>query len=213
MRFPLDRREVIRGCAAHKKAGLGCAEDDRAKIGTPVRMPFNGKIFEWFGGPKNEGGYWVGIKDKDGNRIQFAHLSARLRVPGQECKEGEIIAYTGNSGTVTSGPHLHLQIVKPNNGRIDPAKYNWGNPGGTVSQREKDYEKMYVLFQVLNLSAPPESNVNADLNHLEGIRLALINSGKSEQEADTLKWDQFFIERVKDYAGRYRDIGQRAGIL
>ena len=84
---------------------------------------------------------------------------------------------------------------------------------GQVTQRQKDYEKMYVIFQVLNLSAPPQANVEADLNHLEGIRLALLKEGKSEHEADTLKWDQFFIERVRDYSGRFKDIGKRAGIL
>lgn len=88
------------------------------------------------------------------------------------------------------------------------------NQGGeTVTQRQKDFEKMYVIFQILNLSAPPHENVEKDLNHIEGIRLALIKEGKTEHQADTLKWDQFFRERVKDYQERYREIGRSVGAI
>ena len=41
-------------------------------------------------------------------------------------KEGEQIAITGNTGTKTTGPHCHTQIIRDGK-RLDPEQYLWEN--------------------------------------------------------------------------------------
>ena len=118
--FPLKKRIVIRGAQEHIAAGLGAAEDTVASIGTPVYAPFDGTIETYWG---TQGGNWSRLIRENGDRIEMAHLSAYV-VQSGKIKEGELIAYTGNTGSITTGPHLHLQILR-NGKRLDPAKYPW----------------------------------------------------------------------------------------
>lgn len=43
----------------------------------------------------------------------FAHLKEIKVQMGQEVNRGDIIALSGNSGSVTTGPHLHYEIITP----------------------------------------------------------------------------------------------------
>ena len=118
--FPLKNRKLIRGCEAHKKAGLGCGADYRADH-IELYAPFDG-VGTWTWG--DEGGWWYKLTRENGDRIEMAHNS-KLVKKGQ-VKEGELIAITGNTGKITTGAHLHIQILKPL--RIDPETYDWGQP-------------------------------------------------------------------------------------
>jgi len=53
-------------------------------------------------------------------------------------REGDKIAVTGNTGTLTTGPHLHLQIIDKNKKRLDPEQYQWDN---------EDMEKVKALTE------------------------------------------------------------------
>ena len=48
----------------------------------------------------------------------FCHLTETLAAPGDEIKQGDLIARVGSSGRVT-GPHLHWSLSL-NDARIDP---------------------------------------------------------------------------------------------
>ena len=63
-------------------------------------------------------GSWV---DDDGNHIEmglhvfffnYANLFALLRKVGDRVKAGEAIAIVGNSGELTTGPHLHFEFIE-----------------------------------------------------------------------------------------------------
>lgn len=43
----------------------------------------------------------------------YAHLSDSTAPVGKKVKKGEIIGYSGNSGTATSGPHCHVERLNP----------------------------------------------------------------------------------------------------
>ena len=118
--FPLKVRQLIRGCQAHINAGLGCGSDHTAALNTDLFAPFDGTL-ERFSGV--QGGNWVRIIRPNGDRIEFAHLNSYVKPVGP-VKEGELIARTGNTGSVTTGPHLHTQILR-NGVRLDPEKYMW----------------------------------------------------------------------------------------
>lgn len=152
----MTQRKLIRGCQAHIAAGLGCGADYVAATGTPLFAPKDGTIAKQYTG--NEGGKWLWFTDKAGNSLQFAHLSAY--VGGlRTVKEGELIAKTGNTGSITTGPHLHVQILKGTT-RLDPEQYNWvdnppppANTGGMGLRfpifREKSTGKIY--FRIFEL--------------------------------------------------------------
>jgi len=46
----------------------------------------------------------------DGGWIIYAHLSAALVKPGNIIKAGQVIAKSGNTGTNTTGAHLHVEL-------------------------------------------------------------------------------------------------------
>ena len=106
MRRPIDDPVRITGDrASHAEYGVGPATDYGCDIGTPVRAPFAGRL-RWYA--TTEGGLGVII---DGALATFygQHLSARS-TPG-DYAEGDTVALSGNTGTLTYGPHLHCYVI------------------------------------------------------------------------------------------------------
>lgn len=133
--FPLTQRKVIRGAAAHVKAGLGVGTDYVAYF-VPIFMPKDGTMYVPYPWrfDLGQGGRWIGIKLKDGTKIEIAHTSKRFYSSGFVA-EGTQIGITGNSGWLTSGPHAHIQIFAPNGRRIDPEAFNWGKATKPLHER------------------------------------------------------------------------------
>lgn len=52
------------------------------------------------------------LTDKEkGNIHVFAHMKEIKVTVGQHVERGQILGITGNTGSVTSGPHLHYEII------------------------------------------------------------------------------------------------------
>lgn len=118
--FPLKQRKLIRGCAAHINAGLSCGADYVANY-VELKAPFDGTLSRFQG---TQGGNWSRlIRSSNGDTFEFAHLDRYIK-PNGAVKAGEIIAITGNTGQITTGPHLHVQMFR-DGVRLDPEKYNW----------------------------------------------------------------------------------------
>ena len=84
------------------------AIDISVDIGTPVKSVSNGRVIlsEW----TTQTGY-VLIIDHGNDLISvYKHNSKLLKFQGEIVKQGEIIALSGNSGVLTSGPHLHFEL-------------------------------------------------------------------------------------------------------
>lgn len=121
--FPLQSRKLIRGCASHIKTGLGCAADYEA-VYIPFYIPFSGKVETYHG---TQGGNWLRlIRDDNGDKIELAHLSA-YEIKSGHANAGQRGGITGNTGTITTGPHLHIQIINKTGQRLDPETYNWSS--------------------------------------------------------------------------------------
>lgn len=116
---------------AHIKAGLGCGGDYVASIGTPLYAPFDGTITTYSG---VQGGKWSRLTRSNGDKIEMAHLDSYFVTSG-EVKEGKTIAMTGNTGSITTGEHLHIQILDKNNKRLDPETYVWDNTPMTCQEQ------------------------------------------------------------------------------
>ena len=88
-----------------------------AKDGTPVFASAGG--FVVFSGYTNDYGHIIILSHSDGYLTIYKHCSVLLKKEREFVMQGELIAQSGNSGLVSTGPHLHFEIW--HNGKaIDP---------------------------------------------------------------------------------------------
>ncbi len=87
--------------------------------GTAVKASNGGKVVTagWVSGY----GYAIYINHSDGRQTRYGHLSKILVSAGQTVTQGQLIAYSGNTGNST-GPHLHFEI-RINGVAVNPLKY------------------------------------------------------------------------------------------
>ncbi|WP_411104250.1 peptidoglycan-binding protein [Streptomyces sp. cmx-4-9] len=63
------------------------------------------------GGANEACGLGLAIDGDDGVRYQYCHLNSRVVADGARVSPGQLVAYTGNTGSST-GPHLHFGIFR-----------------------------------------------------------------------------------------------------
>ena len=138
--YPITQRFSDNATIYNYGAGHG-AIDYGVPVGTPVLAPEDGVVghADWAwnlpGGPndwaardyqikpapgdtRTGGGIMVSITNSAGSRWWLCHLSKTDLNPGDRVRRGQIIGYSGNTGSST-GPHLHVSLL--------PAAPNWGN--------------------------------------------------------------------------------------
>ncbi|HPF29089.1 MAG TPA: M23 family metallopeptidase [Lachnospiraceae bacterium] len=88
-------------------------------VGTPVGASSAGVVAKagWASGY----GYVVYINHPDGRQTRYGHLSSINVSVGDTVRQGQIIAYSGNTGRST-GPHLHFEILI-NGVQVNPLEY------------------------------------------------------------------------------------------
>ena len=138
--YPVTQRFSDNATIYNYGAGHG-AIDYGVPVGTPVLAPEDGVVghADWAwnlpGGPndwatrdyqikpapgdtRTGGGIMVSIINSVGSRWWLCHLSKTDLNRGDRVRRGQIIGYSGNTGSST-GPHLHVSLL--------PAAPNWGN--------------------------------------------------------------------------------------
>lgn len=138
--YPVTQRFSDNATIYNYGAGHG-AIDYGVPVGTPVLAPEDGVVghADWAwnlpGGPadwaardyqikpapgdtRTGGGIMVSITNSAGSRWWLCHLSKTDLNRGDRVRRGQIIGYSGNTGSST-GPHLHVSLL--------PAAPNWGN--------------------------------------------------------------------------------------
>lgn len=58
----------------------------------------------------HQGGYAIAVQHADGYVSVYKHAKQLLKRIGDRVRNREAIAYSGNSGEITTGPHLHVEI-------------------------------------------------------------------------------------------------------
>ena len=94
--------------------------DINAPKNTPIKSVLSGYII--FAGWSIETGNTIGIQHDNDIITFYKHNSALLKDAGAFVEAGEAVAIIGNTGTLSSGPHLHFEIWvdgKP----VDPTRY------------------------------------------------------------------------------------------
>jgi len=90
---------------------------------TPVRAPAAGVVRDvwWNAG----GGRMLAITHTDSLETRNAHLASATVRKGQLVRAGEVVAYSGASGALVRGAHLHFEVWV-NGAAVDPLPYLTG---------------------------------------------------------------------------------------
>lgn len=99
--------------------GMHNGVDIAVPVGTSVRASSTGVVTMagWYGNY----GYCVDIRHSDGSMTRYGHLNSIAVTYGQTVTQGQVIAYSGNTGYST-GPHLHFEI-RINGQSVNPLNY------------------------------------------------------------------------------------------
>ncbi len=96
--------------------------DLRASVGTEVKAMAAG-VVEGTGDTDiackgASFGKWVFIRYGNGLSSTYGHLSSITATVGQSVKAGDVVAYSGNTGSST-GPHLHVAVYASDGVKVD----------------------------------------------------------------------------------------------
>ena len=97
---------VITNSFDSKKEHFGT--DIVAKEDEPIKCVFDGVVVisHW----TSETGYVIGVQHANGVFSLYKHNSILFKNVGEYVRSGEVIAVIGNSGNLSSGPHLHFEL-------------------------------------------------------------------------------------------------------
>ena len=94
--------------------------DIAAPTNTPVKATADGVVFfaEW----AIETGHVIMVEHSFGMISVYKHNSSGLVFQGELVKAGQVLALSGNTGELTTGPHLHFELWSEGN-PINPEDY------------------------------------------------------------------------------------------
>jgi len=96
------------------------AVDVVAKENEPIKACLDGTVI--FSSWTYDAGHVIAIQHTSNLTSFYKHCSVLLKRTGESVKAGEVIAIVGNSGELTTGPHLHFELWF--NGRpVNPEDY------------------------------------------------------------------------------------------
>ena len=160
--------------------------------GTPVRAAANGvvKHVGWYSGSYTDNPYWISppfagfvlVIDHGGFIGIYAHLSGSPVAAGETVREGQTVAYSGNTGGST-GPHLHFEVLPDgwdfNNGmygRVNPANY-FG--AAAIAPQSSEPQELFTMAQYDDIQAQ-QGLTHAKLNNIA----AAVNGNATQNQ----KW-------------------------
>lgn len=96
------------------------AIDIAATEGTPVRSIGDGYVT--FADWTQAGGYTIAVQHAGGYLSIYKHNARLLKRAGERVRSREVVALSGNTGEITSGPHLHFELWRDGLAQ-DPASF------------------------------------------------------------------------------------------
>jgi murein DD-endopeptidase MepM/ murein hydrolase activator NlpD len=96
------------------------AVDVVAKENEPIKACLDGTVI--FSSWTYDSGHVIAVQHSSNLTSFYKHCSVLLKKTGESIKAGEVLAVVGNSGELTTGPHLHFELWF--NGRpVNPEDY------------------------------------------------------------------------------------------
>lgn len=96
------------------------AVDIVAKENEPIKACLDGTVI--FSSWTYDSGHVIAVQHSSNLTSFYKHCSVLLKKTGETIKAGEVVAVVGNSGELTTGPHLHFELWF--NGRpVNPEDY------------------------------------------------------------------------------------------
>lgn len=145
----------------YNPAGGHTGEDIALPVGTPLVAMADGVVVHvgYFSGKYSDNPWWIEPSfagfvvtvDYGPYLSHYAHCSGSPVLSGRRVAQGEVVAYSGNTGTATSGPHCHWELMPDgwdfNNGtygRINPrtALGSLSPQGGTITPLSEEDDDM-----------------------------------------------------------------------
>jgi len=116
--YPISSHFGYRLDPIHHLPSMHQGVDFLAPIGTPIVATADGVIIK--AGHVDSYGLLLEIQHANGFKSKYAHTSLIQVKLGDQVKQGQLIAYVGNSGRST-GAHLHYEVLMSNK-PIDPIR-------------------------------------------------------------------------------------------
>ncbi|WP_209401196.1 M23 family metallopeptidase [Pseudozobellia sp. WGM2] len=115
--FPPLSGEISNGYSVEDKH---YAVDVTAPTGTPVKAVATGTVIfsEWTA----DTGYVIILEHKEGLLSVYKHNGSLNKGQGEVVRAGEVVASVGNTGELTTGPHLHFELWS-NGNTVNPLDY------------------------------------------------------------------------------------------
>lgn len=158
--------------------------DHVVPIGTPIFAPCDCELV--YARKNQQGGktIWIFFVDSDQGTLimRFMHLDNMM--PKGKYREGELIAYSGNTGKLTTAPHLHTDIsmgtvrIKKFKNFIDPEKYfsKINSQNDMKTYKKIGTEKIYAL--VGNVLIP--FDISLEIYEREFSRMEIVELSEEE---------------------------------
>lgn len=118
-----------------KHTGIDIA-DEHSQTGNPVTPFMLGTVTRVDTSDNDSCGISVRLDHGNGISSLYCHLASIATTVGKEVKPGDVIGYTGNTGTST-GPHLHFQTMVYDI-PVNPRTFMVGEPTRTHSDARAD---------------------------------------------------------------------------
>jgi len=154
------------------------------KLKIKTFAPEAGKVIEVYSPVTTAKDYKTGygrfcrIKLNNGYRIGFAHMDSLIIKSGQVVTKGQLIGYTGQTGTVT-GPVCHIEFADPAGRLIDLTKVVQWSKG--VNNVDLELERLAALFTVLLGKKPNKYDI-------ESWRKSKLSAGAYATKHYLIKW-------------------------
>jgi len=82
--------------------------DILAKENEPIKSVSDGSVI--YSGWSYDTGYMLVVQHDEDLISVYKHNASLLKKVGETVKSGEVVAIIGNSGELTTGPHLHFEL-------------------------------------------------------------------------------------------------------
>lgn len=170
---------VSQGMTPRHPAGVDIASG----LGSEIRAARDGTVYFVGGDPCCAYGNFIVTAHDEGWSTVYGHLSKFLVKVGDQVKQGQVIALSGDTGHVT-GPHLHFEIRQA--GRpVNPLDYLF--PARFVEVDSATPPEMAAAPPVTSQEPAPTAVLSSDLSAADATVLGIAWMANNQEAAYTIE--------------------------